>query len=128
MTRERLHRPVRFARYVVVGAANTAASYGVYLLLLLFIDYRLAYSVAYVVGLLGGYWAHSTLVFRVEHGARSALVYLTTCAAAYLASLALVYVAVDRWMLPKPAAMLAALMVTVPMSFVLLRRGFRIGP
>ena len=40
----------RFARFVVVGAANTAFSYLVYLLLLQFIDYRLAYTVAYVLG------------------------------------------------------------------------------
>ena len=117
---------MRFARFIVVGAANTAASYGVYLLLLLVVDYRIAYTIAYLVGLAFGYWAHATFVFRARLGARSALAYVATYAAMYLVSLGMLAVAVDYWLVPKPAAMLAALCVTIPASFLLLRRGFRI--
>jgi putative flippase GtrA len=116
---------VRFARYVFVGAANTAASYGVYLLSLLVVDYRVAYTVAYAAGLAGGYWAQARWVFRAPLGAASVLAYLFTYAVMYLVSLFVLYVAVDWWSLPKPAAMLAALAVTIPASFLLLRRGFR---
>jgi putative flippase GtrA len=57
---------VRFARFVAVGAANTAASYAAYLLLLLFLDYRIAYTVAFFAVLALGYWAHATFVFRAR--------------------------------------------------------------
>ena len=116
---------MRFARFVAVGAANTAVSYGIYLLLLLAIDYRIAYTIAYLAGLGIGYWAHATFVFRARLGARSALAYSATYAATYLVSLGMLAVAVDYLGVPKPAAMLAALCVTIPLSFVLLRRGFR---
>jgi putative flippase GtrA len=116
---------IRFARFVVVGAANTAASYGVYLLLLLVVDYRVAYSVAYVAGLLLGYWAHATFVFDARLGVRSGIAYVFTYAAMYVLSLGVLAGAVDWLGIPKPAAMLAALCVTVPASFLLLRRGFR---
>jgi putative flippase GtrA len=116
---------VQFARFLVVGAANTAASYAVYLLLLLVVDYRIAYTVAFVAGLVGGYLGHARFVFGARPGARSALSYLVTYGAMYVASLAVLYVVVDRLAVPKALGMLAALAFTVPASFVLLRRGFR---
>jgi len=116
---------VQFARFLVVGTANTAASYVIYLLLLLVVDYRVAYTVAFVAGLAGGYLMHARFVFGARPGARSAASYLVTYAAMYLVSFLVIYVAVDRLSVPKPLGMLAALAFTVPASFILLRWGFR---
>jgi len=116
---------VQFARFLFVGAANTAASYAVYLLLLVAVDYRVAYTVAYAAGLVGGYLAHARFVFGARPGARSAASYVATYGAMYLASLLVLYVVVDRLSVPKALGMLAALAFTVPASFLLLRRGFR---
>ena len=119
---------MQFARFVLVGGANTAASYGIYLLLLLAVDYRVAYTVAYIAGLVGGYLMHARFVFGARPGARSAASYLATYAAMYAVSLLVLYVVVDRLSVPKPLGMLAALAFTVPTSFLLLRRGFRAAP
>ena len=119
-----LHPMSRVARFVVVGVTNTAFSYGVYLVLLQLIDYRLAYTLAYVVGLAGGYWANARFVFGASAGARSALAYLVSYAATYIVSLAVLWLAVERAGLPRPLAMLAALAVAVPLSYVLLRLSF----
>ena len=116
---------MQFARFLVVGAANTAGSYAVYLLLLLVVDYRIAYTIAFVAGLVGGYLAHARFVFGARPGTRSAASYLATYGAMYLVSLAVLYIAVERLSVPKPLGMLAALACTVPASFFLLRRGFR---
>ncbi|MET0683297.1 MAG: GtrA family protein [Casimicrobiaceae bacterium] len=116
---------MQFARFLVVGTANTAASYGIYLLFLLAVDYRVAYTIAFVAGLAGGYLMHARLVFGARPGAWSAASYLATYAAMYLLSLLVIYIAVDRLSVPKPLGMLAALAFTVPASFILLRRGFR---
>jgi len=112
---------VRFARLRVVGAANTAAGYAIYLALLVVVDYRVAYTLAYVAGLVGGYLAQARWVFGVRPGARSAVAYLATYAAMYVVALAAV---VDKLGVPKPFGMLAALAVTVPASYALLRRGY----
>ncbi len=119
-----LHPTSRFARFIVVGAANTVFSYLVYLLLLQVIDYRLAYTVAYVVGLATGYWANARFVFGAAPDARSALGYLLSYGATYVVSLAVLWLAVARAGLPRPFAMLAALAVAVPVSYVLLRQNF----
>ena len=116
---------MQFARFLLVGGANTAASYAIYLVLLLAVDYRVAYTIAFVAGLVGGYLMHARFVFGARPGARSVAAYLATYAAMYLVSLFVLYLAVARLGIPKPLGMLAALAVTVPMSFLLLRRGFR---
>ena len=120
-----MRSPVQFARFLIVGAANTAASYAVYLLLLLVVDYRLAYTIAYLAGLAGGYLAHARFVFGARPGARSAASYLATYGAMYLVSLLVLYVVVDWLSVPKVFGMLAALVFTVPASFLVLRGGFR---
>ena len=116
---------MRFARFLLVGGANTAASYAIYLVLLFVVDYRVAYTGAFVAGLAFGYLLHARFVFDARPAMRSAAAYLATYAAMYLASLLVLYAAVARLGIPKPLGMLASLAVTVPMSFVLLRRGFR---
>ena len=116
---------MQFARFLLVGGANTALSYGIYLLLLLVVDYRIAYTIAYVAGLVSGYLMHARMVFDALPGVRSLAAYLVTYASMYLLSLFVLYVAVARLGIPKPLGMLAALAVTVPLSFLLMRRGFR---
>lgn len=116
---------MRFARFLAVGATNTAVSYAVYLTLLLVVDYRVAYTIAYLVGLGLGYWMQARLVFDAKLGTRSAAAYIATYAAMYVASVLMLWVAVDLLGVPKPWAMLIALCVTVPATFLLLSRGFR---
>jgi len=118
---------VQFARFLVVGSANTALSYAIYLLLLLVVDYGIAYTAAYIAGLVSGYLMHAHLVFRARPAMHSVASYLATYAAMYLVSLLVLYVAVDRLSVPKPLGMLAALAFTVPTSFLLMRKGFGRG-
>jgi putative flippase GtrA len=65
----RLNR--QFLRFLVVGVANTAFSYGVYAgLLYLGFDYRLANLCAFVLGLLVSFRTQGALVFRQTEGRR----------------------------------------------------------
>jgi putative flippase GtrA len=116
---------LRFARFLVVGVINTAVSYAVYLVLLRVIDYRVAYTLAYLAGLAIGYWLQARFVFRARVDTRSAVAYVVTYVTMYLASVLMLWVAVDLVGVPKPWAMLVALCVTVPTTFLLLSRGFR---
>lgn len=81
----RLMRPLRF---VVGGALNTGLSYGIYLLLLLIVDYQVAYFFAYLCGLLFAYWFNAVVVFKVPLSWRGLMaypiVYLTQYAASAL--------------------------------------------
>ena len=41
---------LQFARFIVAGAVNTVASYAIFLVLLQFMPYLAAYTIAYVIG------------------------------------------------------------------------------
>jgi putative flippase GtrA len=119
-----------FARFVVVGVINTAVGYAVYLLLIHWIGYELAYAAAYVFGVVVAYLLNSIFVFRAPLGLRTALGYPLVYVAQYLFGALLLQVLVTWLELdPRPAA-LVALILSVPVSFVLnrialVRRGAR---
>ena len=50
--------------FLIGGGLNTALSYGVYLLLVRFVDYQAAYLIAYIAGIFSSYWINSVFVFR----------------------------------------------------------------
>jgi putative flippase GtrA len=118
----------RFARFLIAGTLNTAASYLVYLLLLSVADYRVAYTVAYVVGFAGGYWANARFVFGAAPRMGTLAGYLFCYGAAYAVSLAVLWVVVALGGVTRPLAMLAALAVAVPLSYALLRINFAQRP
>lgn len=108
----------RFARFVAVGALNTGLGYAVYALLLgAGLDFRIATTVAFCVGLAVGFRAHSRLVFgapgRFER-------YASSWIAIYLAHLAaltlLVRAGVDAYL-----AGAILLVPNVALSFVVMR-------
>ncbi|MEO1646494.1 MAG: GtrA family protein, partial [Chloroflexota bacterium] len=51
-------------RYIIVGGLNTGITYLIYLLVLLFAQYIIAYTVSYVSGIVISYVLNSLLVFR----------------------------------------------------------------
>lgn len=52
--------------YGVNGVVNTLVSYGVFLVALKFVDYRVAVVVAYLIGMLCSYALNSVIVFRAR--------------------------------------------------------------
>lgn len=52
-----------FARFLVSGGFNTALTYGVYLLLLNVVPYKISYTIAYISGILLVVYSKSIFVF-----------------------------------------------------------------
>ena len=89
----------------------------IYLLLLLVVDYRVAYTGAYAAGLVGGYLMHARFVFGARPGVRSARE-LPRDPSGDVSRLAGRGLCRGRpaSAVPKPLGMLAALAFTVPAS------------
>jgi len=66
MTLRLRHQALRF---LIAGAINTAATYAIYLALLPLLDYTLAYTIAYVTGIVISYLLSTSFVFRVSRTA-----------------------------------------------------------
>ena len=112
---------MQFARFIISGAINTGITYGAYLLLLPVVGYLAAYSAAYLAGILLSYWLNSVFVFRQPMNwrglARFPLVYVFQ----YALTAMLLWLLVDILGIGERIALLAAIAVTVPVTFLAAR-------
>lgn len=108
-------------RFLIVGAANTAATYCLYLLMLSWMGYTPAYTIAYVCGIALAYALNTRFVFRVTRSLAGAIAYPLVYAAQYLVGALALYIAVREFEVPQKFALLASIAVTVPITFLLSR-------
>lgn len=107
----------RFVRFLLSGGINTVATYAIYLALLQLLDYRIAYTVAYLLGVLLSYILNWLFVFRVHRGLSSVLLFPFVYVAQYVASLAIVWMWVQRFGFSKAFAPLIAIAITIPLTY-----------
>lgn len=116
-----------FLRFLASGAFNTGATYLLYLALLPFLHYGVSYSLAYFFGIVLAYMLNRHFVFR-HSGGRLGLFWV---ACIYLLQYALGLVLVSIWVqwlqAPRYLAPLFAVLLTLPVTFLLNRRVFQ-GP
>ena len=112
---------LEFARFLIVGVINTGIGYGVYLLLLRWIGYEFAYAAAYVIGIVCAYLLNSLFVFRSPMRLRTAMRYPLVYLAQYLFGSVLLYAMVAWLAIDRRWAALFALVLSVPVSFLLNR-------
>ena len=119
-------------RFLLAGALNTAATYAIYLLLLSVVGYTLAYSVAFLIGIFIAYGMNSRYVFRVTTSLRTFALFPLVYVAQYLVGIAVLRIAVVEFNVPQRYALLASIVVTLPMTFLLnrllLKRGASLTP
>lgn len=73
--RSRRARWLRWAKFVIGGAANTGLSYGVYFGLHFILEYQLAYLIAYAAGVVFSYVYNARFVFHVPLSLRGVFAY-----------------------------------------------------
>jgi len=114
-------------RFVIVGGVNTATTYALYLLLMHWMRYELAYTIGYIVGIAIAYALSTTFVFRQAMRARSAARFPLVYALQFLLSLGLLHAAVDGFGVPRWLALGLSIAVTMPITFVTSRWVLRSG-
>ncbi|MEU7861913.1 GtrA family protein [Nonomuraea sp. NPDC049141] len=110
----------RFARFIVGGAANTAATHGLFVVLSWSIPPSLAYSIAYLSGIVLAYVINTTFVFRTRASIRTAARFPAVYVVSYLVGLSLIVLLTEAGMTPW-LAMLGVIAVNVPLTFVMVR-------
>jgi putative flippase GtrA len=108
-------------RFVIVGGINTATTYVLYLVLLRWTRYEVAYGLAYVVGIVVAYALSTTFVFRRAMRARSAARFPLVYALQFFISFAILRIAVQTFGVPHWLALGVSIAVTMPITFVLSR-------
>jgi len=112
-------------RFLVVGATNTLATFLLYWVLLRFIPYSMAYTAAFVAGIVLSYALNALFVFKVRPGIRSALAFPLVYLAQYVAGLAILWTWTSLLGMPPAYGVLVVAAITVPMTFLLSRTVFR---
>ena len=86
---------LQFARFLVAGAVNTVASYAIFLVLLQFMPYLAAYTIAYVIGVGISYVLLTSFVFRTPRRVATALRFPLVYVAQYLTGSVVIVLLVD---------------------------------
>lgn len=107
------------ARYLIAGATNTAVTFGAYWLLLRVLNYAASYTIAYVLGIFLSYTMNTFFVFRVAPSKRSAMAYPLVYLVQWLTGMLTLWMWATMLRLPANYGALVAIVVTVPVMFVL---------
>jgi putative flippase GtrA len=108
-------------RFVIAGAINTAVTYAIYLALLPWSGYAVAYTIAYVTGIALSYVLNTWYVFRVRRDLRGLALFPLVYLAQYLIGMLVLSLSVSSFGVPEKFALLISIAITVPMTFVLSR-------
>jgi len=118
MTMRLRHQALRF---LIAGALNTMAPYAIYLALLPLLDYTLAYTIAYLTGIVISYFLSTAFVFRVTRTSTNMMPFPLVYVVQYLLGALVLNLAV-RWIgIPDKFALIASIVVTIPVTFFLSR-------
>ncbi|MCI3908350.1 GtrA family protein [Pseudomonas viridiflava] len=113
-----------FARFLMSGGFNTALTYGLYLVLLMFLSYNVSYTISYVTGILLAYTLNRFFVFKSHQGLRSVILLPLIYIVQYCLSLVILWCWVEKFQLDARLAPLVAIVLTLPVTFILSKLAF----
>ena len=106
-----------FARFLLVGASNTVFSYVIYLLLLKFLPYIVAYSIAYCAGIVLSYFLNVLFVFKKSVSLSTFLKFPVVYLIQYSLGALVLWLLVGAGISPN-LAMIGVIIVTIPVTFL----------
>lgn len=113
-----------FTRFLVSGGFNTALTYLLYLVLFRFLSYSISYTIAFAAGIIIAYTLNRYFVFRSHRGVKTVALFPLVYLVQYLAGLGIVSLWVEVFGWNAVFAPIAAIALTVPLTFILSRLVF----
>lgn len=113
------HLNKEFLKFLISGGINTLATYLMYLFLLLFYNYSLSYSVSYIAGIFLSYYLNSVFVFKEKISFRKFLKFPIVYLVQYIVNMLMLYVLVEYAQFNVQIVPLVAMIITVPITFIL---------
>lgn len=107
-----------FVRFLLVGVINTLLSYMLYLLLLIFMTYIPAYSIAYCTGMTVSYFLNVKFVFKKNITFISFLKFPMVYLIQYALGVIILWLLVDEFSISPDLAIIGVVIVTTPITFI----------
>lgn len=108
-----------FLRFILSGGINTICTYGLYLLLLLFFEYKISYTVSYIIGILLAYFLNSTLVFKEKVSLNKFLKFPIVYLVQYLINVVILYLFVEYVKMSAEIVPLIVIVISLPITYLL---------
>lgn len=114
-----------FLKFVISGVVNTAATYIMYLLLLLFMNYSIAYTVSYLSGIVISFYLNTIFVFKEKVTFVKFLKFPIVYVVQYLINLIMIFALVERLGLSAQLVPLIVIVITVPITYFISKKLLR---
>ena len=111
----------RLVRFVGVGGLNTFVTYILYLLLILIVNYQVAYTITYIVGIFLAYWLSLKIVFQTKSTKKKLFLFPFVYLFQYIFGLLVMYVLIEMLGLNQFLAPLIVTICSIPITFILSR-------
>ena len=112
-------RAQRWLRFIVGGGINTGFTYLVYLGINAFLNYQVAYLIAYAAGVVFSYWFNARVVFRVPLSWKGLFSYPVVYVLQYFCSAFLLGGLVEFFRLSESVAPLVVAGMMVPLTYLM---------
>ncbi|MDD2031065.1 GtrA family protein [Pseudomonas sp. 39167] len=110
---------IKFFRFLLTGGLNTIATYFLYLALLNILPYIWSYSISYVCGIFLAFVLNRFFVFKEHQGLKTVLLLPMVYVAQYTIGILVVWLWVRKLLLPEYLAPLAAIIISLPLTYIL---------
>lgn len=112
---------IEFVRFFFVGGVCTLLTYLLYLLLLIWLNYQVAYTLAYLVGVVLSYFLNSFVTFKQKTSVKQFLTFPIVYIVQYIFGVLLLSIFVTYLNISKVLAPIIVIAVSLPLTFVLSR-------
>lgn len=108
----------QFVRFLQVGVTNTVGTYMLYLALIFFLPYPIAYSITFVVGVLFSAWLNARFSFTTDLTGHTLIRFIIVYAISFTLSIQLLIFCVEVINIAPTIAPLLVLAVFTPINFL----------
>lgn len=108
-------------RFIGVGGLNTLITYLLYLLLVVFLNYQIAYTISYIFGIFFSYWLNLKIVFQTKSTKKKLFLFPLIYLFQYIVGLLLMYGIIEMLEVNKLFAPIIVTICSIPITFILSR-------
>ena len=109
----------RWISFLVGGCLNTLLTYGIYLLLNMYMSYQKSYVIAYISGIIFSYLFNAQVVFNVKKSWKGLLAYPLVYLLQYILGALMLSFMVEKLGIPKEFAPLLIIVLLLPVTYLL---------
>lgn len=110
---------------MILGTINTFISYCIYVLLLNFFTYNIAYAISFVIAAIYTFYGNKKFVFRQKRK-KSIFIYMMIYILCYLISFSIFWVVINYLYVSEIIAPLFSILIALPINYLIVRLFFEL--